>query len=204
MFMPLYFLPSKLITERCVFEMPISHWNCISWVVSVLFPCRLLGVYILPDMLITEINHSAVVWWVFRSHSGREKMAANSQTTFSKTFYGMKMYEFRSTFHINLFLKLTTFQHWFRYWLGVYQATSHYLNQWWLVYWCIYESFRLNELNKYYRLNSCFVIIVSFFLLQVMQRSFGVYAIPTAKNLLKKWNCETSDPLWYSCFRCYW
>ena len=26
------------------------------------------------------------------------------------------------------------------------QATSHYLNQWWLVYWCIYASLGLNEL----------------------------------------------------------
>ena len=26
-------------------------------------------------------------------------------------------------------------------------ATSHYLNQWWLVYWRIYASFGLNELN---------------------------------------------------------
>ena len=24
---------------------------------------------------------------------------------------------------------------------------SHYLNQWWLIYWCIYASFGLNELN---------------------------------------------------------
>ena len=26
------------------------------------------------------------------------------------------------------------------------QATSHYLNQWWLVYWCLYASLDLNEL----------------------------------------------------------
>ena len=30
------------------------------------------------------------------------------------------------------------FQHWFRSWLGTDQATSHYLKQWWVVYWHIY------------------------------------------------------------------
>ena len=58
-------------------------------------------------------------------------------------------------------------QHWFRWWLVAWsalcteQATSHhlnqcwpsslmhiyYLNQWWLVYWCIYASLDLHELN---------------------------------------------------------
>ena len=39
------------------------------------------------------------------------------------------------------------FQHWFRYWLGAVQATSHYLNQWWSVYRRIYASLGLNELR---------------------------------------------------------
>ena len=34
-------------------------------------------------------------------------------------------------------------------WLGANQATSHYLNQWWLVYWHIYASLGLNELKVY-------------------------------------------------------
>ena len=36
----------------------------------------------------------------------------------------------------NLFLmfELTIFQHWLRSWLGAEQATSHYPNQWWLIY----------------------------------------------------------------------
>ena len=33
-------------------------------------------------------------------------------------------------------------------WLGPGQATSHYLNQWWLVYRRIYASLGLNELNQ--------------------------------------------------------
>ena len=31
---------------------------------------------------------------------------------------------------------------------GADQATSHYLNQWWLVYWRIYASLGLNELKS--------------------------------------------------------
>ena len=48
---------------------------------------------------------------------------------------------------LNLFLRieLTISQYWFRLWLGADQATSHYLNQWWLVYWHIHASLSLNE-----------------------------------------------------------
>ena len=82
------------------------------------------------------------------THWGRDKMAAVSQTTHSNAFSWMKMLEFRLRFHWSLFLRvqLTLFQHCFRYWLGAVQATSHYLNQWWLVYWRIYASLGLNEL----------------------------------------------------------
>ena len=61
----------------------------------------------------------------------------------------MKMFEFRLEFHWNLFLRvqLTIFQHWFRWWLGAVQATSHYLKQWWLIYRRIYASLGLNELS---------------------------------------------------------
>ena len=41
----------------------------------------------------------------------------------------------------------TIFQHWIRQWLGADQATSHYLNQWWLDYRRIYASLGLNELT---------------------------------------------------------
>ena len=64
---------------------------------------------------------------------GRDKMAVISQTTLLNAFSWMKMLEFWLTFHWSLFLRvqLTIFQHWFRWWLGAQQATSHYLNQWW-------------------------------------------------------------------------
>ena len=65
------------------------------------------------------------------THWGRDKMAAISQTTFSNAFPWMKICQFRLRFHWTLFLgfESTIFQHWFRWWLGAYQATSHYMNQ---------------------------------------------------------------------------
>ena len=102
------------------------------------------------------------IWWCgyfvmftlyMLTHWGRDKMAAIFQTTFSDEFSWMKMYKFRLKFHWNLFprVQLTIFQHWFRKWLGAGQATSHYLKQWWLVYWriyaYIYASRGLNELT---------------------------------------------------------
>ena len=82
------------------------------------------------------------------THWGWDKMDAISQTTISNTFSWMKMLEFRLKFHWSLFLRvqLTIIQHLFRWWLGADQATSHYLNQWWLDYQRIYASLGLNEL----------------------------------------------------------
>ena len=82
------------------------------------------------------------------THWGRYKMAAILQTTFSNAFSWMKMYELRLKFHGSLFLgvQLIITQHWCKLWHGADQATSHYLNQWWLVSWCIYASLCLNEL----------------------------------------------------------
>ena len=66
---------------------------------------------------------------------GLNKMATIFQTTFSNAFSWIKIVAFWWKFHWNLFprVQLTTFQHWFRKWLGAGQATSHYLNQWWLI-----------------------------------------------------------------------
>ena len=84
------------------------------------------------------------------THWGRDKMDAISQTTFSKAFSSMKIYEFRLKLDLSLFLmvRLTIFHHWFRQWLGAGQATSHYLNHWRLDYRRIYASLGLNELNE--------------------------------------------------------
>ena len=83
------------------------------------------------------------------THWGRDKMDAISQTTFWSAFSWMKMFDFRLKFHWSLFrgVELTIFHHWFGKWLGAVQATSHYLNQWCLVYRRIYASLGLNELT---------------------------------------------------------
>ena len=83
------------------------------------------------------------------THCGREKCnGRHFADAILKCIFLMKMFEFRLKFHWGgLFLRfqLTLFQHWYRYWLGAVKATSHYLNQWWLVYWRIYASLGLNE-----------------------------------------------------------
>ena len=80
----------------------------------------------------------------------RRQMAAIFQTTFANAFYWKKMYNFRLRFHWKLFpeVQLLTFEHWFSWWLGAGQASSHYLNQWWLVHGRIYASRGPNELTK--------------------------------------------------------
>ena len=85
------------------------------------------------------------------SHKGRDKIAASFQTTFSNAFSWMKIYKFRLRFHLNFFpsIQITIFHHCFRKWLGAGQATSHYLNQWWLVDWRVYASLGLNELSHW-------------------------------------------------------
>ena len=103
---------------------------------------------------------------------GRDKMAAFSKTTFSTAFSSIKMFEFRLQFHWSLFprVQLTIFQHWFRSWLGAVQATSHYLNQWWLVYRRIYAWLGLNELRQW--LNTHLQLKASFRILWKISKVF--------------------------------
>ena len=76
-------------------------------------------------------------------------MDAILQTTFSNAFSWQKLFEFRLNFMWSLFLRvqLLIFHHSFRQWPDAGQATSHCLNQRWLVYWRIYASLGLNELR---------------------------------------------------------
>ena len=99
------------------------------------------------------------------THWGRDQIDAISQTTYSNTFSRMKMNEFHIGFPWSLFLRfeLTIFQHWFRYWLGADLATSHYLNQWWLVYWRIYASLGLNELRLGNKTVVCAICCIIFY-----------------------------------------
>ena len=68
-----------------------------------------------------------------------------------KCIFLMKMLQFQLKFYWNLFLSVpwTIFQHWFR-WLGADQRTSHYLNQWWLVYWHTYVSLGPQWVNTFW------------------------------------------------------
>ena len=95
-----------------------------------------------------ENESCAAIIAIISTHWSRNEMDAISQTTFWSAFSWMKMFEFRIRFHWSLFLRvqLMIIQHWFRWWLGAVQATSHYLNQWWLDYRRIYASLGLNEL----------------------------------------------------------
>ena len=117
-------------------------------------------------------------------------MAAIFQRTFSNAFSWMKIYEFKLRLQGSLFLrvKLTIFQHWFRWWLGANQATRHYLHQWWLDYWRIhiYVSFGLNELSVRFIANK---IRVTF-----SNDGFWVviYGLPEWKRTL---NCYQPDEL---------
>ena len=74
------------------------------------------------------------------------------------------MFEFRLKFNWSLFLRvqLTIFQHWFWWWLGAVQAPSHYLNQWWLVYWRMYASLGINELTNVWQ--NCLYVATPFIL----------------------------------------
>ena len=85
------------------------------------------------------------------THWGRDQIDDISQTTFSSAFSWMKMFQLRLKFHWSLFprVQLAIIQHWFRKWLGAVQATSHYLNQWWSVYWRIYASLGLAQLFQW-------------------------------------------------------
>ena len=105
------------------------------------------------NVMITCFQVMTSTWFMYSSggsltHWGQDKMDAISWTTFSNAFSWIKMFEYRLKFHWSLFLRvqLTISQHWFRKWLGADQATSHYLDQWWLDYRRIYASLGLNEL----------------------------------------------------------
>ena len=107
-----------------------------------------LSLFSVPLMRTSDGRTSCQLLYI--THWGQDKMADIFQTTFSSAFSWMKMYIFRLRFHWSFFLRvqLTIFQHWFRWWFGGGQAKRHYLNQCWLVYWRIYASLDLNDLNN--------------------------------------------------------
>ena len=134
------------------------------------------------------------------THWSRDNMAAVSQTTHSNAFSLMKTLEFRLRFHWILFLRvqLTIIQHWFRKWIGAGQATSHYLNQLWLVYWRIYASSGLNELMEVNHI-ACYPWTVKFTGNLVIQKLNRRLCSDTNVNNIGEWISEISCELIIVC-----
>ena len=105
-------------------------------------PCYVLALNIIKISSLFRLTTDSLTHW------SRDKMDVIFQTAFWNWYSWMNMLKFRLKFHWSLFLRfqLTIFQHWFRL---ADQATSHYLNQWWIVYWRIYASLGLNELKVF-------------------------------------------------------
>ena len=122
--------------------------------------------YTVNVMQVVSVFHKERCLGSFNSLRLRQNGRRFLQTMFSNAFSWMKIFEYRLKIHWSLFLRvqLTIFQHWFRSFffsnifiqgkihsvqklLGTGQATSHYLKQWWLVYWRIFASLGLNELT---------------------------------------------------------
>ena len=104
----------------------------------------------------------------------------------------MKMYELQLKFQLNLCIGIQAilFHHWFRYWLGAWSAPSHYLKQWWVIYWSIYASLGINELKHKF---VCYVGILQY-------RSFISISISTCTLhpviillILANWGQNISD-----------
>ena len=95
---------------------------------------------------------NVTIWW--RHHGHIDVLWASlcwyieAETTwppecrwhFQIHFLAWKLLNFDSKFTSNLLLRfqLIISKYWFRQWLGAWQATRHYLNQWWHIYWWTY------------------------------------------------------------------
>ena len=67
------------------------------------------------------------------THLPLDKMAAISQTIFSRCIFVNEKFCILIEISVKVFLRvqLTITQHWFRWWLGTDQVTCHYLNKCW-------------------------------------------------------------------------
>ena len=67
------------------------------------------------------------------THWGWDKMGTILQTTFTNVFSWMKIDLFWFKFHwkLSVRVKIAISQHWFRWWPGTEQTSSHDLNWWW-------------------------------------------------------------------------
>ena len=130
---------------------------------------------------------------------GLNKMADILQVTFSNAFSWMNMCEFRLKFHWSLFLRpeLTILHHLFREWPGTDQATSHYLNQWWLVYWRIYASLGLNELTPWGLNKMADILPMTFSNAFLWMKSFAFWITFHKDKFISNWkNIQHLFRLW--------
>ena len=152
----------KLVISKFITRLDHEHllWNVLRWMpqvltddesalVQVMAWCRLAASHFLGQCRPKSVSPCAATrpQWV---NTLRPKQ--NGHHFADDTFKPwIKMLEIRLIFHWSLFqrVKSTILHHWFRLWLDADQATSHYLNQWWLDYRRIYASLGLNELNKW-------------------------------------------------------
>ena len=133
----------------CSMQQQTAFLSAPGGLLSHIFNHRIILDYAGVAVMCPSIPSIFDIWAPLLTHWGQDKMAAISQMTLSNAFSWMKIYAFWLRFHWSVFLrvKLTIFQLWFRYWLGADQATTHYLNQWWLDYRRIYTSLVLNDLS---------------------------------------------------------
>ena len=100
-------------------------------------------------MRLISMTPCVVIWPQCVNSSRPEQNGRHfADDIFRSTFENKKLYKVRLKFHSSLFprVQLTILQHWFRYWPGAYQETSHYLIQWWLDFWHMYASLGPDEL----------------------------------------------------------
>ena len=70
---------------------------------------------------------------------------------FSKAFIQKETFVFwyiKNHWNLIRQAQLTISHHWLRWWVGAKQLPSHYLNQWWIIEWCIYMALSLDGLSK--------------------------------------------------------
>ena len=125
-----------------------EYWLIISENVWLSPEVNFTGTISIFDMILKIIHLRLQPQWV-NTLWPRQNGRHFPDDIFQCIFFNGNIYKLCLIFHWNLFpgVQLTIFQHWFRQWLGAVQATSHYLNQWWLDYWHIYVSLGLNELK---------------------------------------------------------
>ena len=144
-------IPQLLITKIII---KVTRLNFIS---------NLLGVNVLRTKNMANFcnnahaNDTAVLLWnrcaylqETITHWGRVNVVI-FQIKFSMHFLEWKLWiSLKISPKFFLRFQYTILQSLFRWWLGTDQSTSHYLNQWWTVYWRIYASHGLNDLNFYW------------------------------------------------------